>query len=502
MINSLRKRVTQCKVCVHRSYARIAVDDLQTHRDVFDRIGARLNVNRLNLWYNVGYVDAVDAGAGGILKKHNHSLATCLGILYPDHAWLPWKFRSVRFFIEFRIILNAIIFSLSYNLFTPSRQAPKEYWQSLRNQRERFESIGASLNVRHLDDWYNVRKEDVIAAGASGLLAYYNGSLSACLGVLYPNKSWVLWKFVSVPKHYWKDLNNQRALVASLEESWRMKSLDDWYKQSSHYLGQLDKSLRSLMALYGNLPQLLRALYPSFEWRNDKFYLKPMGFWTNTGNRKKFLKEMIKEYHIEKPDDWYTLGISEATLKKGGHGLRKYWPHVLRLVAPRFDWDWSRFARTGKASTQRRLAHTIRKLLPWLDVREEFLLGLRCASAQRVSLDIFIPEYNLALEYQGEHHYQDSFRRRGHFSNVQHALDVEKAALCAEAGIRLVDFPYWYGTSARSVSLLLQKIEPGLFSGSQDGPSTALRQYLNTSKELKRSSSRHVMLPFDVKRAL
>ena len=63
-----------------------------------------------------------------------------------------------------------------------------------------------------------------------------------------------------------------------------------------------------------------------------------------------------------------------------------------------------------------------------------------------MQLDIFIPELNLAFEYQGEQHYTFHYLY-GHPEERQ-MRDAEKKIKCAEAGITLIEVPYWWDKAA------------------------------------------------------
>ena len=63
-----------------------------------------------------------------------------------------------------------------------------------------------------------------------------------------------------------------------------------------------------------------------------------------------------------------------------------------------------------------------------------------------MELDIWLPELNLAFEYQGEQHYSDDVISR---------RDREKRSACKEAGIRLIEVPYTWDASKEYVLGLL-----------------------------------------------
>ena len=70
-------------------------------------------------------------------------------------------------------------------------------------------------------------------------------------------------------------------------------------------------------------------------------------------------------------------------------------------------------------------------------------LFLKSFTGQRLELDGYCEPLALALEYQGEQHYDEHhyWNRRGGDFNTLRARDELKAALCVAAGVRLVVVP-------------------------------------------------------------
>lgn len=62
-----------------------------------------------------------------------------------------------------------------------------------------------------MDDWYNVTQEDIhIFGGAAFLHQYYNNSPFKALQSVYPEHSWMPWKFGQTPKGIWDKTENQK----------------------------------------------------------------------------------------------------------------------------------------------------------------------------------------------------------------------------------------------------------------------------------------------------
>ena len=62
------------------------------------------------------------------------------------------------------------------------------------------------------------------------LLPLYENSPMKLLTSLYPKNDWQEWKFSSLPKGYWSNLQNQLNFLSYLSKQLNIKSMDDWYK--------------------------------------------------------------------------------------------------------------------------------------------------------------------------------------------------------------------------------------------------------------------------------
>jgi hypothetical protein len=93
-------------------------------------------------------------------------------------------------------------------------------------------------------------------------------------------------------------------------------------------------------------------------------------------------------------------------------------------------------------------------------VEEDFFHPDLCfSSGQRMQLDVFVPEYSLAFEYQGRQHYWDVFVLGSQWHYEQR--DREKREACHEKGITLVEVPYWWDDSKESLLATIQQLRPG-----------------------------------------
>ena len=85
-----------------------------------------------------------------------------------------------------------------------------------------------------------------------------------------------------------------------------------------------------------------------------------------------------------------------------------------------------------------------------LEIRENFICSeLHHNSGYSIELDIFLPNEQLAFEYQGEHHYHDVYFMGYRWQQRQ--LDKEKKEICFENGITLIEIPYWWDKQLSSL---------------------------------------------------
>lgn len=78
-----------------------------------------------------------------------------------------------------------------------------------------------------------------------------------------------------------------------------------------------------------------------------------------------------------------------------------------------------------------------------------------------MELDVYVPDINLALEYQGKQHYVNilSVGEQKLYSQ----RDEEKRAICERAEITLIQVPYWWDWKKESLAASISNLRPELF---------------------------------------
>src|SRR5690606_18922411 len=80
---------------------------------------------------------------------------------------------------------------------------------------------------------------------------------------------------------------------------------------------------------------------------------------------------------------------------------------------------------------------------------------VRYKSGLNMELDLYVPSVRLAIEFQGQQHYELSYR--GYEPQHQHLRDEEKWTACRNSGITLVTVPYWWDFSESSFLSTINK---------------------------------------------
>jgi hypothetical protein len=73
---------------------------------------------------------------------------------------------------------------------------------------------------------------------------------------------------------------------------------------------------------------------------------------------------------------------------------------------------------------------------------------------KNMELDVYVPEINLALEYQGRQHFEYTTSRGP--SDLQMKRDEEKMEACAQHGILLLHVPFDWDMREWSIITMLQ----------------------------------------------
>lgn len=213
----------------------------ENHKLYFDWLAIQIGIKQLDDWYNVNSTDLEQYGARTVTSFYQSSLHKALSEIYPEHPWLPWKFKTV----------------------------PQNFWKDMKNQRAFMDWAAAQLHVDSMDKWYSIKNADVKKLGGGSLLSMYNNSLHKTLTTIYSDFSWQPWKFQKLPNQVLKVPEYGSQLVKEAAEKLHIAQLDDWYRISIPQLRET--KLDYLAAHHGSLMNLLKKEFPDHPWDIQRF---------------------------------------------------------------------------------------------------------------------------------------------------------------------------------------------------------------------------------------
>jgi hypothetical protein len=238
-----------------------------------------------------------------------------------------------------------------------------------------------------------------MSLGAAGVLKYYGCSLIGTLKKVYPEHAWNEWEFQQVSRKFWSDLPAVREYMNWLAERLGISTLEDWYMVTNEQV--IRNYGASLLGRYGTFFKALQACFPEHDWDIRK-YNNPGTKVSKWGKSQYFLFQLLKEILT-------VVGVQEQDMQRNFKH-----PDLL-------------FENNNKG---------------------------------RMELDIFIPKLSLAVEFQGQQHFQPHYIF-GSFA-TQQFKDNQKRAACSRAGITLIEIPYWWDKTKQSLAATIQQQRPDL----------------------------------------
>eukprot|EP01114_Cavostelium_apophysatum_P014359 TRINITY_DN3702_c0_g1_i1.p1 TRINITY_DN3702_c0_g1~~TRINITY_DN3702_c0_g1_i1.p1 ORF type:complete len:614 (+),score=148.50 TRINITY_DN3702_c0_g1_i1:97-1938(+) len=399
-------------------------------KEVVENIARSLHINALDDWYEVTNENIVNANvlrASDLLARHSYSVVRLVTSTYPNHSWDLRRFRT-------------------------SREA-----------RAMLERLGLLLGVKEHRDWYRVQKNDLIAVGGQtflNLVQSFNGSYIEGLAAAFPEHDWQPWRFRKVTNKYWTLKGNQRLFFDHLSKNLKIRSTEDWYKVSSAQIEQLGGG--SLLKIYdGDIGAALRSAYPEHRWEEWRFDKLPKDFAENHPRVKAMIAWGAQKLGVKQLDDWYQV-TSHSMYELGFRSLVEKFGGVIPFVAHYYpEHPFKQNLRRESYSHQVPIGKSHQNLFGFVQkifegddsaarrsesevlvhanyVHPSLVFG---ATKRNVEFDVFVPTLSLAFEYQGSQHYEPM----PVFGSADMTrTDQEKKKLCAEAGITLIEIPFWW----------------------------------------------------------
>jgi len=402
--------------------------EISNQRIFFDSLGKELAVKKLEDWYNISLtIKDLETHKATGLSSYYSSPTRALMNVYPEFNWKIWKFGN----------------------------APQQtIWDDQHIHRDFMDEFAKEREFKHWTDWYQVKRHEIEAAkGLSLLHRHYEGSVSQAVMKIYPEHPWRVSKFAETIQH--------REFFDNLGKKLHIKRWEDWYGVKHSEI--TDNGGHSIISHYGNsFIKALMTVYHEYPWRIWKFNRVPNGFWDEKSTRI-MIEQLSSELGIRQLDDWW--GVTTTKLDAVGFPFGVADKHggfinLLTKLYPDHNWESKPII---ESKSQNSLFAILKDLFPHVDLHFNYPhpdLQYR-DSKKLMELDVYIPSFKVAFEYQGRQHYEKDDMYM-YADNDLKERDIEKKQACSEAGIKLIEVPYWWDLSTNSLVEIIRKHRPDL----------------------------------------
>jgi len=260
----------------------------------------------------------------------------------------------------------------------------------------------------------------------------------------------------------WKSVRNQRKFLDWFAKEMKITNMSDWY--SYRATDVINKGGGSMLHYYNrSLSKALATCYPEYKWEPWKFAQVPRHCWKNSDNTKAFLDSIAKKVGIGgNLDYWYLIStkhfrkMNGTALLKEMHGMR----NMLSQYFPSRQWEAAVMNKPTPSKSQLYLWKMLYDMFPNATVHSDYnAKNIRYKMTSRyMQLDVYIPEFKLAFEYQGSQHYTSHFMFGD--PTQQQKRDLEKKEAINSQGITIIYIPYWWDMEKESLQATIHKYRP------------------------------------------
>ena len=351
-------------------------------------------------------------------------------------------------------------------------RVPVGSWDNPQRRRQYLKWLEQRLNFKEPSDWYRITMDDFYV-NFGGSLQVYVPSIIELTKELYPKYEWHPWRFKIAPSGTWINPETHRKFLEWVAVQRSNEDFTDWYSISGEELDALGGG--KLKQMYGSIAELIIKNFPEFDFQFWRFR-KSRGNWSQIENQRKFLSWVEQELELKAPEDWYNVTEDDITRLGGITLLSGYYDSSLadciRSVFPEYELEEHLFKFSGKMET--RLIEIVKGLLPNIRVYARYKHPeLRFLSGRKMELDVFIPSFNFAIEYDGKQHFESTSWGGDEALLEIQTRDRAKDSACAAAGINLLRIRYdeWLGDSEYIVQAIKSRLGIESFDAIKPGKS-------------------------------
>ena len=384
---------------------------IKVERDFMDDLFYKLRLKRLEEWELVRNYKINQNRGKIILSKYQNELQTLLQTLYPNY---PWKIHK----------------------FSLPPLTTKQNFKNHEKQHEFMSKLFYQFNLTTLDDWIQIPKIKIKNNGGKKLLEYhYSCDLTLLLTSIYPNFPW---KFDNLPHRtnskMLKNFQYRLSKIKSLQNRFQIKEKNDWYRVNS----RIDDV---------NVFKSLKLIYPSEKWDKKKFqfrskkvnqrllFLQVQNLYPAFRFFENYRHPLFSSFHPHFFNDNLRLNQNLNNEKENSSNNKH---------------NNNNNNNNNNNDNNINIVHQLNS--PKKEEINNHINSKNIQSHEKVlEFDIYSAEINVAIEYQGEHHYDEIPSAFSHI-NFYQSHDLIKQNFSQYYNIKLISVPYWWDHSSHNLS--------------------------------------------------
>jgi hypothetical protein len=272
-----------------------------------------------------------------------------------------------------------------------------------------------------------------------------------------------------------------------LAEYYNISMVDDWYNISQTMFYETGGG-GLLTEFYDSSPsKALKCNYPDTKWQPWRFERMPHRYWDVVGNQFNFMEWFQDRNKLPSIKNWQGITKQMIESNRGGSLLNKCGSLIslLRNHYPEEEWQAYKWTLNSVSVTQSRLLEILNMLIP-KDVEiecESAIPAMKYKHTQKpMYFDVWIPMYNLAVEYNGIQHYMEHgfvHTHEGLFR--QSKRDKEKITQCKIFDITILSIPFWWQNEVEVVAQMLKEVNTLMLIISNISSSTSSQIFMANS---------------------
>lgn len=226
-------------------------NNTQLQKEFMNYFAKELKMKKMEDWYAVTGAQICEKGGSGLIDKFQNSPSNMIMSVLPEHSWDLRKFNRKSI----------------------------DTWGDMSSQRNLMSQLTRDLNIKQIEDWYNVTNAQISEKGGGGLLSgRYQSSPSKMIMSILADHDWDPQKFKSRPKRTWNEMKSQQDFLNEMAKELKIVKMEEWYGVSAAQIREKGGGALLSERYQGSPSKLIMSILTDHRWDPEKF--------NNKGKRK------------------------------------------------------------------------------------------------------------------------------------------------------------------------------------------------------------------------